>query len=125
MSATPTFEQIRLQENFRSSPGVIDTARKFVETIDGRLDKAMSSGGSQRYQDGDIVALSFDNPAQEARYIVDTLRSLHGVTIRGSWRSAGVGMVRHGRAAAQRAEQRPGYCGGIAARQAFRSLWAG
>lgn len=38
----PNVKQIRLQENFRSSPGVIDTARKFVETIDGRLEKAMS-----------------------------------------------------------------------------------
>ena len=75
----PNVKQLRLQENFRSSPGVIDTARKFVETIDGRLPKAMSSGGSQSYQGGDIVALSFDTPAEEASYIVDTLRSLHGV----------------------------------------------
>lgn len=74
----PDVRQIRLQENFRSSPGVIETARKFVETIDGRLVKAMSSGGSQRYQDGDIVAFSFDSPSEEASYIVDTLRSLHG-----------------------------------------------
>lgn len=74
----PNVRQIRLQENFRSSPGVINTAREFVETIGGRLDKAMSSGGSQRYEAGDIVALSFDNPVEEARYIVDTLQALHG-----------------------------------------------
>ena len=75
----PNVKQIRLQENFRSSPGLIDTARNFAETIDARLPKTMSSGGSQRYKSGDIVALSFNTPAEEACYIVDTLQSLHGV----------------------------------------------
>ena len=75
----PDVKQIRLQENFRSSLGVIETAGKFVETIPGRLPKSMSFGGSQRHESGDIVALSFDTPAEEASYIVKTLKSLHGV----------------------------------------------
>ena len=72
-------KQIRLQDNFRSSQGVIETARSFIESVDTRLPKSMSYGGSQQYERGDVVALSFDGPTEEAKYVVDTIKSLHGV----------------------------------------------
>ncbi|MYB36053.1 MAG: AAA family ATPase, partial [Gammaproteobacteria bacterium] len=61
----PDVQQIRLQDNFRSSVGVIETASRFVGSIDDRLPKSMTFGGSQELEKGDIVALSFDTPAQE------------------------------------------------------------
>ena len=75
----PGVEQIRMQENFRSSEGVIETARQFVEKVGTRLPKAMKFANTQPYERGDIVALSFDSPEVEAKYIADTIRSLRGV----------------------------------------------
>ena len=86
----PDVRQIRLQENFRSSQGVVDTARAFVEKIDDRLAKAMVAGSGQAYQVGDIVALSFESPSEEARYIANTLRSLHGVRFKDRGESRGL-----------------------------------
>jgi len=74
-------EPIRLQENFRSSPGVVETARDFIAQNTERLAKAMIPTEVRAYEPGDIVALSFETPEDEAQYIVDTIRELHGVAI--------------------------------------------
>ena len=75
----PSVEQIRLEDNFRSSKGVIDVANRFVKTICPRLSKEMKFADSQRYEPGDISAVSFKMPEEEAEYIVETIKSLHGV----------------------------------------------
>ena len=75
----PEVEQIRLEENFRSSEGVIETARGFINKVSPRLPKSMKFADAQPYETGDVVALSFDSPEEEAEYIAKTLRSLHGV----------------------------------------------
>ena len=75
----PDVEQIRLEENFRSSKGVIEAARAFVEQVEPRLSKSMKFANAQAYEPGDVVALSFDSPEEEARYIVKTIKSLRGV----------------------------------------------
>ena len=76
----PDVDQIRLNENFRSSPGVIQTARSFVEAIAARLPKAMRPAGTQATDPGDIAALHFDTPEEEAQHIAATARGLHGVS---------------------------------------------
>ncbi len=75
----PSVEQIPLEENFRSSVGIVETARVFVEQNGARLKKAMKPTGAQPYEPGDIVALSFPSPALEAGHIVETIQSLRGV----------------------------------------------
>ena len=72
-------EQIRLEDNFRSSKGVIDVASKFIERVEHRLPKSMKYGGGGSYETGDIVALSFDDPTAEANHIVRTIKSMRGV----------------------------------------------
>ena len=42
----------------------------------------MQFAGAQRYEAGDIVALSFNTPQEEAKHIVDTVQSLYGVAFR-------------------------------------------
>lgn len=81
-----TFEQryqsvkpIRLQENFRSSVGIVETARQFIAQNTERLPKEMVPTNSQPYEQGDICALSFDNPNVEAAFIVRTIQELRGV----------------------------------------------
>ena len=81
-----TFEQryapvkpIRLQENFRSSEGIVETARVFIAQNTQRLPKAMIPTSAQAYEQGDICALSFDSPETEAAYIAKTIKDLNGV----------------------------------------------
>jgi DNA helicase-2/ATP-dependent DNA helicase PcrA len=78
----PEAEPIPLEENFRSSEGIIETARTFVEQNALRLPKIMRPAGAQNFETGDIVALSFDSPQAEAQYIADTAKALRGVAIR-------------------------------------------
>lgn len=76
-----TVTPVRLEENFRSSEGVITVARDFVRKVIPRLDKEMRSTQAQPFDEGDIVALGFESPEEEANYIVETCRSLHGVAM--------------------------------------------
>ena len=75
----PDVKQIRLEENFRSSEGVIDAASGFIDKVSPRLSKSMKFADAQDYEAGDVVALSFDSPEEEAEYISSTIQSLHGV----------------------------------------------
>lgn len=78
----PGVHEIRLEENWRSTVGVVETARTFIEQNTARLPKQMQPTNAQDYEPGDIVALSFDAPDQEADYIVQTIQSLRGVPIK-------------------------------------------
>jgi len=78
----PRVTQIPLEENFRSSEGVVNTAREFIEQNAQRLAKRMKAAGSQRYEQGDITALVFNDPYEEAAYIVRTIKSLVGVAFK-------------------------------------------
>jgi DNA helicase-2/ATP-dependent DNA helicase PcrA len=78
----PNVTQLRLEENFRSSQGIVETARPFIEQNHHRLPKKMKPTDVQSYEAGDIVALSFPTPAEEARYIAQTIQSLRGVAIK-------------------------------------------
>jgi DNA helicase-2/ATP-dependent DNA helicase PcrA len=75
----PDVDQIPLEENFRSSEGVIETAGAFIERNGTRLAKAMKPTGAQPYENGDIVALSFNDPDAEAQHIATSIQALRGV----------------------------------------------
>jgi DNA helicase-2/ATP-dependent DNA helicase PcrA len=78
----PGVDQIPLEENFRSSDGIVETARAFIEQNASRLAKAMKPTGAQTLEPGDIVALSLATPDEEAQYITATAHSLRGVAFR-------------------------------------------
>lgn len=86
----PKVTQVRLEENFRSSEGVVETARAFIEQNHERLPKAMKPTAAQSYEPGDIVALGFDSPDAEAEYIADTIKALRGVAIRDDKQERGI-----------------------------------
>jgi DNA helicase-2/ATP-dependent DNA helicase PcrA len=75
----PTPKQIPLEENFRSSQGIVETARDFISQNAERLPKAMKPTDAQPYEPGDIVALPFVSPEAEAAYIVSVVNALRGV----------------------------------------------
>ena len=78
----PGVDRIRLDENFRSSAGIVHTARAFIERNDERLEKAMTPAGAQTAERGDVAALAFDTPEEEAEHVVATAQSLRGVAFR-------------------------------------------
>ncbi len=86
----PKVKQIRLEENFRSNEGVVETARDFIEQNIERLPKAMKPAAAQEYESGDLVALSFPDPDEEAAYIAQTCKALRGVAIRDGEKGRGI-----------------------------------
>ena len=78
----PAVDQIPIEENFRSSDGIVETSRPFIEQNIARLAKVMKPTGAQAYEPGDIAALSFATPAEEARHIVATAQALRGVAFK-------------------------------------------
>jgi len=78
----PNVSQVRLEENFRSSEGVVAVARDFISKVVQRLPKEMKATQAQEYQSGDITALGFGTPDEESRHIAATCLSLRGVAIR-------------------------------------------
>ena len=86
----PGVTQVRLEENFRSSEGLVAIARDFIRQVARRLPKEMKTTGAQEYEPGDITALAFDTPEDEARHIVRTCQALHGVAIREAGSERGI-----------------------------------
>jgi DNA helicase II / ATP-dependent DNA helicase PcrA len=78
----PGVTQVRLEENFRSSEGVVAVAREFIRQVVRRLPKEMKTTRGQDYEPGDITALPFDSPEDEARHIARTCQALRGAAYR-------------------------------------------
>ena len=74
-------DDIRLEDNFRSSDGIVSVADFIIRKNKERLEKTMRSTRAQVYEDGDIVALQFDTPEAEAAHIAETCRALRGTYV--------------------------------------------
>lgn len=74
-------KQVTLDLNFRSSNGVVELGRSVAERIPAgqRLPKKMVAAGHQEWARGDLLALTFDDPEAEARWIADRIEHLRGV----------------------------------------------
>lgn len=75
----PDVQDVTIAENFRSSPGVVETARSIAELNTTRLPKAMLAGGHQPFERGDLLALSFEDPDEEAKWIAERISALQGL----------------------------------------------
>lgn len=78
----PEVHQVVLGENFRSTKGIVETARQFIEQNPARLPKTMAASSIQNFENGDVTALTFDSPEEEADWIVDQIKSLRGVSFK-------------------------------------------
>lgn len=82
-SRYPRVRPVTIEDNFRSSRGVVECARPVVERNDpDRLPKRMVSAGMQPFERGDILCLDFGNPEEEARWIAGKISTLRGVAFR-------------------------------------------
>ncbi len=75
----PSVRRIPMAENFRSSKGVVETARAVVERNRERLHKTMVSKEKQPFTRGDLLCQRFTDPEQVAQWIVQKIRQLQGV----------------------------------------------
>ena len=78
----PRVTTVPLVENFRSSRGIVETARELIARNPERLAKEMQPTDAQADEPGDLVALTFLDPDQEARFIAETCRELRGLALR-------------------------------------------
>ena len=78
----PNVTRVQLEENFRSSEGVVSVASQLVKRVVRRLPKEMKATTAQDFEAGDIVALPFDAPEDEAAYIAQTCKTLLGLPVR-------------------------------------------
>ena len=71
-------ETIRMQDNFRSSSGIVELARNVIRENVKRLPKEMETGGHQSFERGDILCQRFDDPDGEAAWIAAHIGSMVG-----------------------------------------------
>jgi len=77
----PNVKQVPLNDNYRSSSGIVLAARQVIEHNNpARLPKQMESTEAQPYQRGDVLALAFEDPDQEAVWIAGKIRALHSTS---------------------------------------------
>jgi len=75
----PHVKVVPIEENYRSSPGVVNTARTVIEYNDpDRLAKVMTSARSQEFQRGDVLCLGLPSPQAEAEWIAKKVRAMIG-----------------------------------------------
>jgi DNA helicase-2/ATP-dependent DNA helicase PcrA len=75
----PAVHNVTIAENFRSSAGIVDTAKLIAQTNTTRLPKAMIAGGHQPFLRGDLLALTFPSPKEEAVWIAARIIEMQGV----------------------------------------------
>lgn len=73
-------EYIKLEDNFRSTKGVIDCALKCITNNTQRLPKIMNATGHQSFEMGDIIYNQYDNTEDEVQFVIDTIQKLRGTT---------------------------------------------
>jgi len=78
----PGVTPITLNENFRSSKGIVESARQVVERNPERLRKRMETTDAQPWTYGDTLALSYRDPEHEATWIAGKIQALHGTEYR-------------------------------------------
>ncbi len=76
----PDVATIRIQQNFRSTPGIVTAAARVIDRNEGRLPKAMEPWpeGRARTEPGDIAACFFHCEDEEVAAILGQIRALHG-----------------------------------------------
>ena len=82
--------QVRLEENFRSSEGIVTTSREFIRGIFNRLPKEMKYTKAQKYEEGDMTALWFESPEEEAEHIANTCKALRGLPVKDGDKERGI-----------------------------------
>lgn len=71
-------KKIDLDMNFRSSKGITEISKQFIDQNNNRLRKEMKSKENQSYDQGDIITYEFDDRASEVNFIINKIKQLIG-----------------------------------------------
>ncbi len=71
-------QTVTLDDNFRSSRAVVSLGESIAAQNPERLPKKMVASGYQQFDRGDLLALTFDSPDDEAGWICDRIERLRG-----------------------------------------------
>ena len=73
-------DSVKLEENFRSSKAVIETAREEIKNNSERLQKEMKPSKSRNisYDKGDIYSVFFDKEKEEINFVINKIKALRG-----------------------------------------------
>lgn len=69
---------IKLEDNFRSTTGVVDVALKCITNNSQRLPKVMNAKGHQQHDEGDIIYNQYVDVESENEFIAETIEKLRG-----------------------------------------------
>ena len=69
---------IKLEENFRSTKGIVDLANRYIQLNGTRLSKSMRPHGPANFGGGDIQYRHFASEEQQVEFIVRRIRELMG-----------------------------------------------
>lgn len=69
---------IKLEDNFRSTSGIVDTALKCITNNIQRLPKVMNAKGHQTWDEGDIIYNQYEDVESENEFIAETIKKLRG-----------------------------------------------
>lgn len=83
---------IKLEDNFRSTPGIVDAALKCISNNANRLPKIMKASGHQTFDDSNIVYNQFDDLDEEIQFIVETIINHRGISFQDKLNSAPRGL---------------------------------
>jgi len=90
----PGVERLTLQENFRSSRGIVELAAEVISHNDPkRLPKRMHSADAQRYESGDIAMSAFGSDDDEGAYIAGEVKHLLGTPFRSDVQASARGLA--------------------------------
>lgn len=70
---------IRLVDNFRSSPAIVEIATRVINNNTYRLPKQMEAKAAQVYEQGDVLYNAYDNVDDENQFIADQIKKFKGV----------------------------------------------
>lgn len=71
-------QYLKLEDNFRSSHGIIDTALNCISKNLNRLPKVMNAKGHQKFEKGDIIYNQYEHLNDENNFIAESILSLRG-----------------------------------------------
>ena len=72
-------KQVKLTENYRSSPGIVELASSIIQRNEYRLPKKMLTKSSQIYEQGDVLYNDFESVEDENLFIVEQIKKLRGL----------------------------------------------
>nr|AIF20708.1 superfamily I DNA/RNA helicase (uvrD, pcrA) [uncultured marine group II/III euryarchaeote KM3_92_B07] len=74
----PDVTTIQVTTNFRSTSAIVETAQRIAENNTERLDKEFHAGSHLVHEDGDLLALNFDDEESQALDIAERISNLLG-----------------------------------------------